>query len=171
MAGWGLRVALFVASVALAGCALVSTSSGLGGSCADVPGGVCSEQIDLAGARHPGATNVEVSCGVPVCDRKAGSGTAAVTLRDGAKVIDAFTYAGDPAPVPRPACVKLGLAECQALADQQVDQAPPSKRIVGVKVTCTAVPCTETAGEADVELTFADGAVISGGTSWSGGLP
>jgi hypothetical protein len=169
----GLRpsIAIAAAAFALGGCAIVGSSADMSASCSDMPGGACSEQIDLAGARHPGATNVDLSCTVPVCDRKGGSGKAVVTLRDGSTVVDAFTYTGDPGPAPRPICLKLGIDACQSLADQQVDQAPPSKRITRIKVTCTTLPCTDAAGEAEVELTFADGSVTSGGSSWAGGLP
>jgi hypothetical protein len=171
MPRWALPFVMAVSAVALGGCAIVGSSSGMSASCDDLPGGACSEQIDRAGARHPGATSVDLTCGVPVCDRRGGAGTAVVTLRDGSTVVDTFTYTGDPGPVPRPSCLKLAFAACQALADQQVDQAPPSKRIARIKVTCTAAQCTEAAGEAEVELAFADGSVTSGGSSWEGGLP
>ena len=172
MAGGRLPTApaLALVPVTLAGC-VFGGGMGMSGSCSEVPGGVCSEQMELAGARHPGATEVEVSCGVPVCDRKGGAGTVVVTLRDGSKVTDPFVYAGHAAPVPPPVCVKIAGDLCRSLADEHVDGIPPSKGIVSIKVTCTALPCTDASGVADIESVLSDGITIGSSYGWDGARP
>ena len=104
--------------------------------------GACQEQIDRAAARHPGATNVDVACTVPACDRKGGAGTVVVTLADGTTVKETFAYAGDPAPVPAPACSGIALDVCRGIAATTVDGLPPSKSIEAISIACTAASCT-----------------------------
>jgi len=176
MSGRGTQAVLLVAAgLVLAGCGLLggSVSRGLTSSgCANIQsGGACQEQVDRVAARHPGATSVDLSCAVPVCDRKGGRGTAVVTMANGTTVNDTFVYTGDPAPVPVPSCTGMPLDACRHLAESQADSIPPSKRIVAIAVACTTAPCTSDAGDASVTVTLGDGTKQQGSTSWSGGPP
>ena len=166
---------VMVASV-LAGCGLLpGTASGPGfqggGSCSMLPGGACQDQFDRAATRHPGATQVDVACTVPVCDRKGGAGTVVVTLANGGKVTEAFTYVGDPAPVPVPACTRMAMDVCRQIASSTAADAPPSKSIRAISITCTASSCTRDRGEADVLVQFADGSEFQSNTGWDGASP
>lgn len=173
MARWGVTWLLLGAiGLSLAGCGLFSESRGItSGGCANInSGGACSEQIDRISARHPGASQVELTCGVPVCDRRSGSGTAVVTFPDGSVVRDTFAYTGDPAPLPVPSCTGLARDVCVRVATSQAEEAAPSKRIVAIAVVCSR-PCTPTKGDAQVTVSFGDGSQEQSGVGWDGGLP
>jgi hypothetical protein len=169
-----LRLAgLLAAGAVLGGCGLLpGFVSGPGfqgsGSCVDMPGGACQEQMDRAGARHPGATAVEVACNAPVCDRKGGAGTVAVTLANGATIKENFVYTGDPAPVPVPACSGMAIDVCRSLANSTVADLPPSKSIKAISISCTVASCTSDRGEADVRVRFGDGSEFQTNSGWEG---
>jgi hypothetical protein len=156
----------------LAGCGLLPGARGISSAgCSNIASaGACSEQIDRIAARHPGASQVDITCGVPVCDRRSGSGTAVVTFPDGSTVRDTFAYTGDPAPLPVPSCTGLAPDLCGRIAVSQADSAPPSKRITGIAVVCSGA-CTPTKGEAEVTVSFSDGSQEGSGVGWEGGLP
>ena len=168
---WASLVAV---TVALGGCMLVS-NSGNGtvpsSSCARLPGGVCREQTERLAGRHPGATQVDLTCSVPVCNRAGGAITAIVTLADRATVTEAFAYRGDPNPLPNPACTAIAALVCRGIAASVVDDQPPSNRVTSVSVTCTALPCTEDKGDAQVVVDFVDGTQVTTAIGWDGGLP
>ena len=136
-----------------------------------VPGGACQEQFDRAAARHPDATQVDVTCTVAVCDRKGGAGTVVVTLANGARVKETFAYTGDPAPIPAPSCTGMAIDVCRSLAASTVDGIAPSKSIQAISITCTASSCTRDKGEADVRIRFADGSESQSNSGWDGGPP
>ena len=163
------QVGMLLVVAVLGGCGLgpgsVTAPEGPG-SCADMPEGACQEQIDRAAARHPGVTNVDVACTVRVCDRKGGAGTVVVTLANGATVEETFSYAGDPAPIPAPACSGMAIDLCHSLADDTVDGLPPSKAIRAISIACTASSCTQDRGEADVGVQFSDGSEFQGSRGW-----
>jgi hypothetical protein len=167
---------LLAVAAATTGCGLLpGTVSGpgfLGGSsCSLMPGGACQEQVDRAAARHPDATEMELTCTAPVCDRVGGAGTVVVHLRNGGKVTEAFTYVGDPAPVPVPACTRMAMDVCRQIASSTAADAPPSKSIRAISITCTASSCTRDRGEADVLVQFADGSEFQSNTGWEGASP
>jgi hypothetical protein len=167
---------LAVVSALLAGCGLLLGPGGDAGmlassSCAMISGGACTEQAALVAARHPGATNVDLTCTVPVCDRRGGSGTAVVTLADGSTVRDLFAYVGDPGPMPVPTCIGLAPDVCRRVAESRVNDVWPSKRVVAVAVRCAAAQCVANKGEAEVTVTLGDGSTEEGGFGWEGGLP
>jgi hypothetical protein len=165
----GVRLAglLVATSLALGGCMLISTSSSVGSSsCTGIPSGACQEQAQRITARHPGTTNVDLACGVPACTRAGGAGRAIVTLADNTTITEAFSYAGDPNPLPVPACTGIAASLCHDLATTAADDQPPSKRIVTIAVKCTAATCTEQKGEASIVIGFADGSQSSSGTGW-----
>jgi hypothetical protein len=167
---------LIAAAAVLAGCGLLPGSGVVtgfqgGGSCGQMNGGACREQMDLAGARHPDATTVDVTCTVPVCDRTGGAGTVVVTLANGAKDTEAFTYVGNAAPVPAPACSGAAMEVCRRLAISTVDGLPPAKVITAISVSCSASSCTRESGAADVRIRFADGSDFQTNSGWDGGLP
>jgi hypothetical protein len=168
--GWGITVV--AAAGLLAGCGMggpgrIEMSGVPNISCRDMSGGACTEQAQAIAARHPGATDLSLDCSVAACDRKGGSGTAVVTLRDGSRVPDTFAYSGDPAPVPDPVCVEIDPVECGNVAAGQVaDVVPPSKAIVRIEVTCTSATCTEDAGETCVAITLGDGSVQQSTVGW-----
>jgi hypothetical protein len=160
---------LLAAATVLGGCGLWagSVSAPVGpGTCANMLEGACQEQIDLAVARHPGSTNVEVACTVPSCDRTGGAGTAVITMANGDRVKEAFSYAGDPAPVPVPACTAIALDVCRGIADNTVNGLPPSKSITAISIACTAPSCTEDRGEVDVRVQFSDGSEYRVSQGW-----
>jgi hypothetical protein len=165
-------VLLGAIGLSFAGCGFFAGSrGGTSGGCTNIAsGGACTEQIDRIAARHPGASQVDITCGVPVCDRRGGSGTAVVTFPDGSVVRDTFAYTGDPAPLPVPSCTGLARDVCVRVATSQADNAPPSKRIVGIAVSCSGT-CTPTKGEAEVTVSFGDGSQEQSGVGWDGGLP
>jgi hypothetical protein len=167
---------LVAVAAVLSGCGLVP-GTGFGprfqgsGSCADMPGGACQEQLDLAAGRHPGATQVDVTCTAPVCNRTSGSGTVVVTMANGAKVTEAFTYVGDPAPVPEPDCSGMAIDVCRSLAASTVDGIAPSRSIRAISIACTATSCTRDKGAADVRVMFAVGGDFQTNSGWDGALP
>lgn len=163
------------ATIVLGGCGLVG-GPGAGSvqstSCAQfLSGGACDEQARLVASRHPGATQVDLTCTSPVCDRKGGSGTAVITLGNGAKVTEAFVYAGNAAPIPAPACAGLAPAVCRKAADSVVDGMPPSKAVLSITVTCSVAACTEARGDVEVSIRLADGSEQTSSFGWEGGLP
>ncbi len=162
-----------VAAVAfLAGCGLLPGHGFQGGLvCEQMPSAACREQLDRVAAWHADATEVTVTCTLPVCDRKGGAGTVLVTLADGSTVKETFAYTGDPTPIPAPACVGVAPDACLSLATSTVDGAPLSKSIRAISIACTASSCTSDKGEADVRVQFGDGSVAESNTNWDGGLP
>jgi hypothetical protein len=168
--------ALLAATVWLAGCGLLpGMRSGPGfqggGSCSELPGGACQEQMDLAARRHPDAVELDLACTAPSCTRAGGAGTVVVTLRNGSKLTEAFTYVGDPAPMPAPTCTGLPADVCRRVATSTVDELPPSKRIASIRITCTSGPCTRDRGETAVEVQYADGTGFQTHSGWEGGPP
>ena len=164
---------MIAAAVALllAGCGFLTQASVSSASCANIAGGVCTEQIERMQARHPGATSIDLECSAPVCDRTGGRGTVVVTMPDGTRLNDTFAYVGDPNPMPAPVCTGMPPDACRNAAIEQADNVPPSKRIVGVRVDCTAPACTATDGSARVTVALADGSTEQHDTSWSTGAP
>ncbi len=167
-AGPSLGMLLAVAAL-LGGCGLLagSAQAPMGpGTCVGMLEGACQEQIDRALARHPNVTNVDVACTAPVCDRKGGAGTLVITAADGTTVKEAFTYAGDPAPVPVPDCAGIVLDLCRGIADNTVNGLPPSKAIKAITIACTSPSCTADRGEVDVRVQFSDGSEFQGSQGW-----
>ncbi len=167
-------VALLVMAAILAGCSILSGSmtAPVGpGTCANMQEGACQEQIDRAAARHPGVTSVDVACTAPTCDRKGGAGSVVVTMADGTTVEEAFTYTGDPNPLPVPACIGLANDVCRNIATTTVDGLPPSKAIRVIAIACTASSCTEDRGEVDVRIQFGDGSEFQGSQGWEAASP
>lgn len=169
----GLALVL-VASGAAAGCGMVGGRfSGFtgSGSCGDINGGACSDQLESVGARHPGATSIDIMCTAAVCDRKGGSGTAVVTMPNGAIVKDTFSYVGDPAPLPAPVCTGIPLDVCRQQVDGAVDSVSPSKHIVAITVRCSVPSCTAAKGAADISITLGDGSTQQSNARWEGAAP
>ena len=168
---------LLAVAWAAAGCGLLLPASVTGpgfqggGSCSGLPGGVCQEQLELIGRRHPGATSVDLVCSLALCDRKGGAGTAVVTLADGNRVNDTFAYTGDPAPVPAPVCTGLAPDVCRRVAASAVDELAPSKSVRAISIRCTVASCTAQRGETEVRVQFADGSEFTTNNGWEGGLP
>jgi hypothetical protein len=163
---------MVMAAAFLAGCGLLPGHGFQGGLvCEQMPSAACREQLDRVAAWHADAALVTVTCSVPVCDRRGGAGTVVVTLADGATAKETFTYTGDPAPIPAPACVGVALDACRKLATSTVDDTPLSKSIRAISIACTASSCTVDKGEADVRVQFGDGSVVESNTTWDGGLP
>ncbi len=171
MWGGGFRLGLVVAAVAvtLSGCGFLRGGGLESMGCTNMPDGACQEQGDRIAARHPGATVIDLTCRVAVCDRAGGSGTAVVTMPDGATVNDTFSYVGDPAPMPAPTCVGLAIDVCRTAATGKFNETAPAKRVVAISITCISATCTDTKGEADTSLVFADGSTSEGAFGWDGG--
>ena len=123
--------------------------------------------------RHPGASSIDIECSAPVCDRRSGRGTVVITMPNGARLNDSFSYVGDPTALPAPACTNLPADVCRNLATQHAeDSAPPSQRVVAMHVACTAAAgCTADDGSATISMTFGNGITQKTETGWSGGLP
>jgi hypothetical protein len=155
------------AGVVVAACGLAGQGSVRSASCGNVAGGACSEQIDRMQQRHPGATSIDIECSAPVCDRRSGQGRVVITMPDGTTLNDTFAYAGDPNPAPPPACVGLAPDLCRNLATQEVENMPPSRRIMAIQVTCIApTGCNPAAGNASVSITLDDGTTQATETGW-----
>jgi hypothetical protein len=166
---------LLAAAVAVGGCGL-GGGPGAGSvqstSCAQfLSGGACDEQARLVGSRHPGATQVDLTCTVPVCDRTGGAGTAVVTLANGTTVTEAFVYTGNAAPIPAPACTGLAPAVCRTVADTVANDVPPSKAVASIAVACSVARCTDAKGETEVRVRFTDGSEFITNFGWEGALP
>jgi hypothetical protein len=161
-------------AVAVAACSLLPAPGGMGlssSSCANLPSGACTEQLDLVAARHPGATDVALRCDLPLCDRQHGAGTAVVTLADGTRTQDVFSYTRNPAPVPAPGCTGLAIDICRRVAASSLDDVPPSHAVAEIEITCRVARCTADAGEVTVSVTLDDGSVSQWGMAWEGGPP
>lgn len=165
---------LVAAAILSAGC-MLAPGSGPGGlsgwDCTNIPGGACQEEAQRLAVAHPGATAISLTCGVPQCIRAGGAGSAVITLGNGAQVTEAWSYTGDPGPLPNPACMGIPIALCRRQATTSAEDQPFSKRIVAIAIRCTAAACTEQAGEAAVTFSFADGSQSSVGTGWNGPQP
>lgn len=160
--------ALLVVAGALGGCMLVSTSSSLTTvDCSGLPGGACNEQVQRITAAHGDRVReIAFECRLGRgCTRVQGAGTATVTLVDGTILSETWSYVGDPGPLPAPVCAGIALALCQEQAAELADDIPPSRRIVGVTVTCRGV-CTAAEGETDVVFRLGDGSTTTMGYGW-----
>jgi hypothetical protein len=168
----GLALAIAIPAIA-AGCgALIGPGTVSSSSCISFASdGVCSEQTNTIAGRHPGAKQIDLTCTTGICDRKGGAGTAVVTMGDGSVVRDTFSYAGDATPMPAPICVRIGIDACRAVAVSAFNSAPPSRRVVSIRVTCDSPPCTSTKGDATYVTTFGDGGTDTSSVGWDGGLP
>ncbi len=170
MHGGGRMAALLaVAALALGGCGGFGggVTSLAGVDCSGLPSGACDELTQQVQAGVSGQVqSIAFTCRLASCTRAQGAGTALVTLADGSTVTRQWSYTGDPGPAPVPVCIRIPLAECQAAAAQLVDNVPPSKRVIGIKISCTAVSCTAASGEADVLITLGDGSSVSNTYGW-----
>ena len=165
-------LALFLLGGVLAACTIGQRAAGpQSASCGDIPSGACDEQLEKVGLRHPGAMQIDIECGPAPCTRAFGAGTARITRADGTSVVEAWTYAGDPAPLPVPLCVGVARDSCQAILETMVESLPPSKRVVGIAIQCRVGPCDERKGDAEVTITLADGTSQTTGYAWEGGPP
>jgi hypothetical protein len=165
-----MRLACLLAvAMAAAACGLIGAPNTISStSCTGLPSGACDEQVQHVAAGLSNVTQVDVMCAPEAaCTRASGHGTADVTLANGQKLTRAWSYVGDPAPVPAPVCIGLPQPTCQSQADGQVDAVAPSKHIVGITVTCTKNPCREAGGEAEVKVLLGDGSVQTTGSSWT----
>ena len=165
-------LALLVVAAVAGACGLGGLGAGAraSGSCADLLGGACTEQMERIGARHPGARQIDLECSPVPCTRAAGQGNARITRADGSVVNEVWSYTGDPGPVPAPLCVGLALDVCRTAATAAVNDVEPSKRVVAVDVRCQP-RCTEMDGETSITITMADGSTHTSGMGWSGGPP
>ena len=138
-------------------------------SCENVPGSVCTDQVQAAANTVGGAVkDVVVVCTAPACTRAGGSGTATVIRPDGTQVTLPWRYLGDPGPQPVPACIGLAAGVCQAELNSVIGDVPIEKRIVRITVTCTDDRCDEAAGHIRIDYGFSDGSKDSVSSGWEG---
>jgi hypothetical protein len=164
--------ALVLLGVVLAACSIGQRAAGpQSASCGNLPSGACDEQLEQAGLRHPGAAQIDIECGPAPRTRAFGAGTARITRADGTSVVEPWTYAGDPAPMPVPVCAGVAPDSCRAIGETIVESVPPSKRVVGIAIQCRVGPCDERKGDAAVTITLADGTTQATGYGWEGGPP
>ena len=140
-------------------------------NCGNIPTGACDEQVERLGQRHPGAVQIDVECGPAPCTRASGAGRARITRADGTTVTEAWTYAGDPGPMPVPICAGTAPGSCQSIADSVVENLRPSKRVAGIAIRCRVGPCDERKGDAEVTITLADGTNEITGYAWEDAAP
>src|SRR5918993_5369170 len=165
-------LALILLAGVLAACSIGQRAAGpQATSCGDIPSGACEEQLEQLGRRHPGAVQIDVECGPAPCTRALGAGTARITQADGKTVTEAFTYAGDPGPMPVPICAGTAPDSCQSIAETVVENLRPAKRVVGIAIRCRVGPCDERKGDAEVTITLADGTNEVTGYAWEGAAP
>jgi len=117
------------------------------------------------------ARSIQLLCASPACDRSGGAGTARITQWSGGVVLQPFTYAGDPNPLPTPACTGLDAEVCTLLWPLVVEQLPPSWHLQTVSLSCIAAVCNVYRGEARVEVTLQDGGADGFDQQWQNGLP
>jgi hypothetical protein len=165
-------LALILVAGCLAGCSIGQRAAGpQSASCGNIPSGACDEQLERLGQRHPGAVQIDVECGPAPCTRAFGAGSATITQADGTRVTEAFTYAGDPAPVPVPICAGTAPDVCRSIAETVVENLPPAKRVAGIAIRCRVGPCDESKGDVEVTITLGDGSREVSGYGWEGGPP
>ena len=165
-------LALVLLGGVLSACSIGQRAAGpQSASCGNLPSGACDEQLEKVGLRHPGAVQIDVECGPAPCTRAFGAGTARITRADGTSVVEAWTYAGDPAPMPVPVCAGIAPASCQAIGESVMGDVRPSKRVVGLAIQCRVGPCDERKGDAEVTITLADGTSQTTGYAWEGAAP
>ena len=163
------RVLVLAVAIAAAGCAVTQTV-GMSASCENVPSGACSEQMAIVTTGLADVREVNVKCADATnCTRASGHGVAMIRLANGQQLNRAWSYNGDPGPVPAPICVGVPPARCASTASDEVDQISPSQRIVKVTVTCTSGSCIPAAGEAKVQIVLGDGSVVETDTGWASG--
>lgn len=166
----GLLAAVVPLALVAVGCGfLVRPAAPPDSSCAGMLSGACTEQVARLAAQVTGkVTSIGLECRIAVCDRSAGSGDAVITYADGRTERRTWSYVGDPAPIPAPTCVGLARDVCQTQADGVVEDAAPSRRIIGISITCQGT-CTKASGEVATVLTFGDGTQDTSGRGWSSG--
>ena len=136
-------------------------------TCGNVPSNVCDEQMKVAvNAAGPPIESVDVIC-TGECTRAGGAGTTTIRRPDGSQVVRAWTYVGDPGPVPVPVCVGMALDVCQFQVNGDVGSVTVAKHLVGIKATCQGT-CDRSSGTMVIQYTFADGTTESTTTSWQG---
>jgi hypothetical protein len=161
--GWLLAVAAITAACGFGG-PLANASI----SCGNMPSGACDEQLASLTVGLANVTDVTIDCApAPPCTRAHGAGVAEIRLANGQKINRAWSYTGDPAPLPLPVCNGLALELCQSTASSEVDGISPSTHVAAITVTCTSATCTEANGEVKVRILLGDGSVRETTSGWS----
>jgi hypothetical protein len=162
------RTVVLAVAIVAAGCA-VTRSGGWSSSCENIPVAACDEQMARVTAGLTDVAQVDMKCAGPAaCTRAGGHGLAMIRFANGNEITRAWSYAGDPAPLPEPVCVGVPLEECASTMTSEAEAISPSKRVVKVTVTCTSGSCGPAAGEVKVEIVLGDGSVVETNTGWSG---
>ena len=164
--------ALILLAGVLAACSIGQRAAGpQAASCGNIPTGACEEQLDQLRLRHPRAVQIDVECGPAPCTRASGAGRATMTQADGTTVTEAWTYVGDPGPMPVPVCDGTAHGSCQAIGESVLEDVRPSKRVVGIGIRCRVARCDESIGDAEITITLADGSSEVTGYGWDHLVP
>jgi hypothetical protein len=168
----GLVAAVIIGAVTTSSCSLTTPPNQLlTMDCSGMPSGACDEQSERFQAAFGGhIRDLSLSCGAAPCTRVHGAGQAMITLDDGRTLSRAWSYVGDPNPIPAPTCVNLAPDVCRTILDSVVEETRPSQRILAVSISCPGV-CTAEDGEASTVVTLGDGSQQSMQRDWSGGPP
>jgi hypothetical protein len=150
-----------------------------------MPQASCAESFLAAEAqaRERGTivVGIIVRC-IGVCTAARGEAERSVSYGDGTSEQGRFGWqAAEPAPVAppegpeptlqvAPTCVGIEAGWCESVALDAVSQLEPgSGDVVSIVVNCTLGPCTQTSGDGETTVTFADGQVITSGWAYRGG--
>jgi hypothetical protein len=158
-------------------------------TCVGVPPEKCAEAVASVARSLPNETPVaiDVTCVAGECTSASGAMDTAVTLAGGGQLhANPLTWGGDgpgsgiskppqaappiggPLPV-EPECQGIPTAMCRQMASNGLSSDASHGAVVKIVVRCTKVPCTDTSGEGDTVMTFADGTTQNSGWGYQGG--
>ena len=183
-------------AAACSGAAAVDPAASPVVACSGIPAAKCDEAVASVARSLPSShpVRVEVTCGAPPCTEASGTMLTTVTLADGRQLtanpinwFDANASGGAqtpapvgiPEPVPggrgvaplriAPICQGVPFTQCRDMAASFAEPDAGHGAVVAVTVHCTKNPCTETTGEGDVVITYADGTQTTGGWGYTSG--
>jgi hypothetical protein len=165
-------------------------------ACTGIPAAKCDEAVASAARSFPNEhpARVDVDCQAPPCTDASGTMVTSVTMADGRRLVanpvswfdpnapgGAQTPgpAAKPEPVPggrgvaplriAPICRGVPFTQCRDMAASFAEPDAGHGVPVAITVTCTKNPCTDTTGEGDVVITYADGTQTTGGWGYTNG--
>lgn len=143
--------------------------------CVGVPPDICQGAVRDARQNAPPGTvpvAVRVRCTARVCLPASGQTQVDVQYSDGTTTTfgsgwEQAAPGNQPPPIlpVAPTCVRLPIERCREMALGAVSADEDRPVIVSIVVTCTRPPCTDTSGDGDMVVTYADRTTSE--SSWS----
>lgn len=157
-------------------------------SCLGIPSARCDEAVASVARSLPNSApvSIEVSCVAGTCTPESGAMDTVVTLADGSQLRSTtISWANSggqlpggvkplPAPVPalvlpvEPQCQSVPAAMCKRMAEASLGTVGDLV-VVQIVVRCSAPSCTDSQGEGDTLVTYADGTTSTSGWGYAGG--